>query len=71
MAQQPALTRAAALAVGDDATEVPEARLTAVTLEPPNTWLAGALPRGRVAGSSIGAIGVALAGACKPRESTG
>ena len=66
----PALTRAAALAVGDDAAEVPEAGLAAVTLQAPHAGLAGALPRCRVAGSPVGAIGVALAGACEPeRES--
>lgn len=37
------LTGAAAPAICDNATEVPEARLTAVTFEAPHTWAAGAL----------------------------
>lgn len=61
------LTSAAAPAIGDDATEVPEARLTAVTLEAPDSWAAGALACGWVTGSTIGAMWVAMAGACKAR----
>lgn len=63
----PALTRAAALAVGDDAAEIPEAGLAAVALEAPHARLAGALPRGGVAGPPVGAVGVALAGACEQK----
>lgn len=64
----PALTRAAALAVGDDAAEIPEAGLAAVALEAPHARFAGALPRGGVAGPPVGAVGVALAGACEQKE---
>lgn len=53
---------AAAPAVSDDATEVPEAGLTAVTLEAPNTRAAGALTRGWVTGATVGAMWVAVAG---------
>lgn len=64
----PTLTRAAAFAVGDDAAEVPEAGLAAVAFQAPHAWLAGALPRCGVAGSPVGAIGVALAGAWEPER---
>ena len=59
------LTGAAALAVGDNAAEVPEARFAAVTFQAPDTRLAGALARGRITTSSIGAVRVAVAGTYK------
>lgn len=67
----PSLTGAAAPAVSDDATEVPEAGLTAVTLEAPNTWAAGALTRGWVTGATVRAVWVAVAGTCKARAGCG
>lgn len=67
----PSLTGAAAPAVSDDATEVPEAGLTAVTLEAPNTRAAGALTRGWVTGATVGAMWVAVAGTCKARAGCG
>lgn len=65
------LTGAAAPAVSDNATEVPEARLTAVTLEAPDPRAAGALTRGWVTGATVGAMWVAMAGACKARAGYG
>lgn len=62
------LTGAAAPAISDNATEVPEARLTAVTLEAPDAWAARALTRSWVTGATVGAMWVALAGACKPGQ---
>lgn len=59
------LTGAAAPAVGDNAAEVPEAGLAAVTLEAPDPRAAGALAGARVAGAAVGAVGVTLAQACK------
>lgn len=56
------LTGAATFEVSDDATEVPEARLTAVTLQSPDARFAGALPRGRITTASIGAMEVAVTG---------
>lgn len=56
------LTRAAAHVLGHDAAEVPEARLAAVALLPPDARLAGALAGGRIARPLVGAIDVALAG---------
>lgn len=61
------LTSAAAPAIGDNATEVPEARLTAITLEAPDPRAAGALACGWVTGATVGAMWVAVAGACKAR----
>lgn len=59
------LTGTATPAVGNDTTEVPKARLTAVTLEAPHAWAAGALACGWVTGAAVGAVWVALARACK------
>lgn len=65
-----ALTGAAALAVGDDAAEVPEAGLAAVALEASHAGFAGALAGGGVAGPSVGAVGITLAGACRSDRET-
>lgn len=51
------------MSIGDDATEVPEARFTAITPEASYTWSAGALPCGWVTSATVGAMGVAMAGA--------
>lgn len=64
----PSLTSTATQVVSDNATEIPEARLTAVTLKASHAWSAGALPCGWVTGATVGAMWVALAGACKKRQ---
>lgn len=51
------------MAISDNATEVPEARLTAITPEASHTWSAGALACGWVTGATVGAMWVAMAGA--------
>lgn len=61
--QQQLLTCAAAHAFSDDGTEVPEARLTAVTLLAADPRLTGALATGRVAGAFVGAVDVTLTAA--------
>lgn len=53
---------AAAPAVCDDATEVPETGLAPVALEAPHARAAGALAGGWVTGAAVGAMGIALAG---------
>lgn len=58
------LTRAAAHVLRHDAAEVPEARLAAVALLAANARLAGALAAGWVTRPLVGAVDVALAGAC-------
>lgn len=56
------LTRAAAHVLRDDAAEVPEAGLAAVTLLTPDPGLAGALAGDGVTRALVGAVGVAMAG---------
>lgn len=56
------------MSISDNATEVPEARLTAITPEASYTWSAGALPCGWVTSATIGAMWVAMAGAYKRRK---
>lgn len=51
------------MTISDNATEVPEARLTAITPEASHTWSAGALACSWVTGATIGAVWVAMAGA--------
>lgn len=67
----PSLTGTATPAIGDNATEVPEAGLAAVTLEAPHARAAGALACGRFTGATVGTVGVALARACKARARQG
>lgn len=59
----PLLTSATTMSISDNATEVPEARLTAITPEASYTWSAGALPCGWVTSATIGAMSVAMADA--------
>lgn len=54
---------ATAMSISDNATKVPEARLTAITPEASYTWSAGALPCGWITSATIGAMWVAMAGA--------
>lgn len=54
---------AATVTISDNATKVPEARLTAITPEASHTWSAGALACGWVTGATVGAMWVAVAGA--------
>lgn len=56
------LTRAAAHVLCHDAAEVPEARLTAVTLLSPNARLTGTLTGGWVTCPLVGAVDVTLTG---------
>lgn len=62
------LTSTTTMAISDNATEVPEARLTAITPEASHTWSAGALACGWVTGATVGAMWVAMAGAYKRRK---
>lgn len=64
----PLLTSATTVTISDNATEVPEARLTAITPEASHTWSAGALACGWVTGATVGAMWVAVAGAYKRRK---
>ena len=56
------LTCAAAHVLSHDASEVPEARLAAVTLLPPDTGLTGALASGGITRALVGAVEVTLTG---------
>lgn len=56
------LTSAAAHVLCHDAAEIPEARLTAVTLLPSDTRLTGALPGGWIARPLVGAVDITLTG---------
>lgn len=60
--QEWVLTRAAAHVFRHDAAEVPEAWLTAVTLQSPNTRLTGALTGGWVTCLLVGAVDITLTG---------
>lgn len=51
------------MTISDNATEVPEARLTAITPEASHTWSAGALACGWVTGTTVGAMWVTMTGA--------
>lgn len=64
----PLLTSATTMSISDNATEVPEARFTAITPEASYTWSAGALPCGWVTSATIGAVWVAMAGAYKRKK---